>query len=60
MLIERTVTCPACWEPVDLQLDLSGESQDYVEDCSVCCRPMHVSYIVLDGALAELQVESAA
>jgi hypothetical protein len=60
VLIERTVTCPACWEPVDLQLDLSGESQDYVEDCSVCCRPMRISYIVLDGALAELQVESAA
>lgn len=60
MLIERTVTCPACWEAVALQLDLSGESQDYVEDCSVCCRPMRISYAVHEGELADLQVESAA
>ena len=60
MLIERTVTCPACWEPVDLQLDLSGDDQDYIEDCSVCCRPMRISFAVLDGELAEFQVESAA
>ena len=60
MLLERTVTCPACWEPVDLQLDLSGEDQDYVEDCSVCCRPMRITYSIFDGELAELQVESAA
>lgn len=60
MLVDRTVTCPACWEPIDLQLDLSGENQDYVEDCSVCCRPMRITYVVYDGELAEFQVESAA
>lgn len=60
MLVERTVTCPACWEPVDLQLDLSGENQDYIEDCAVCCRPMRITYTVHAEELAELQVESAA
>jgi len=60
MLLERIVTCPACWEPVDLQLDLSGEDQDYVEDCAVCCRPMRIIYTVHNGELAEFQVESAA
>jgi len=60
MLVERTVTCPACWEAVELQLDLSGEGQDYVEDCSVCCQPMRISYAVHQGELADLQVESAA
>jgi hypothetical protein len=60
MLLERTVTCPACWEPVELQLDLSGENQDYVEDCSVCCRPMRITYVVHQGELGDFQVESAA
>lgn len=60
MLLTRVVTCPACWEPVELRLDLSGEGQDYVEDCSVCCRPMHVSYDVHHGELTDFQVESAA
>lgn len=60
MLIDRTVTCPTCWEPVELQLDLSGDNQDYVEDCGICCRPMRITYAVLDGELADFQVESAA
>lgn len=43
MLEEVTVTCPACWETIQLDIDLSaGEVQDYTEDCPVCCRPMAV------------------
>ena len=60
MLLERTVICPCCWESIDLQLDLSGEAQDYVEDCSVCCRPMRISYTVYNGELGDFEVESAA
>ena len=60
MLVERTVTCPTCWQPSDLQLDLSDEAQDYIEDCGVCCRPMRISYALHQGELADLQVESAA
>lgn len=59
-LLERTVTCPCCWEPVVLSLDLSAGSQDYIEDCPVCCRPMQVSFTVVSDQLAELQVDSAA
>ena len=36
------ITCPYCWETVELSLDLSAGSQDYIEDCPVCCRPMLV------------------
>lgn len=37
------VTCPYCGEPVTLELDAgSGEAQEYVEDCPVCCRPWQV------------------
>lgn len=40
---EATVTCPYCAEQVGIALDPgSGESQDYVEDCPVCCRPWTV------------------
>lgn len=41
------VHCPYCGEPNDIALDPgSGASQDYVEDCQVCCRPwrVHVTY----------------
>lgn len=39
-LIETTVQCPYCWEEFNLLVDASVESQEYVEDCEVCCRPI--------------------
>ena len=50
------VSCPYCGETITLLLDLSVESQSYIEDCSVCCQPMNVSYRVEDGELAEVSV----
>jgi len=38
-----TVICPYCGEENEIALDPgSGASQDYIEDCQVCCRPWHV------------------
>ncbi|HET7797995.1 CPXCG motif-containing cysteine-rich protein [Nevskia sp.] len=47
-LTEAEVTCPACWEIIELTIDLSAGSQTYSEDCSVCCRPMTVRVWVSD------------
>ena len=60
-MLETTaeVACPYCGETITLFLDLSVESQTYIEDCSVCCQPMSVSYTVEDGELAGVTVESA-
>jgi hypothetical protein len=39
-----TVNCPYCSEPVEIALDPgSGDDQDYVEDCEICCRPWQVT-----------------
>ena len=59
-MLETTaeVSCPYCGEAITLLLDLSVESQTYIEDCSVCCQPMTVSYTAADGELAELNVEA--
>jgi hypothetical protein len=38
------VICPYCGEENSISLDPgSGETQDYVEDCQVCCQPWRVS-----------------
>ena len=55
--IDVEVTCPFCWETITLYLDLSVESQSYVEDCSVCCRPMTVTYSAQNGELINIEVE---
>jgi transcription elongation factor Elf1 len=59
-MLETTaeVSCPHCGETVLLFLDLSIESQSYIEDCSVCCQPMQVSYTTSDGELQDLRVEA--
>ncbi len=44
---EAIVYCPHCGEANEVRLDPgSGEDQEYVEDCYVCCRPwlMYVKY----------------
>lgn len=53
------VMCPHCGETILLFLDLSVEEQTYIEDCSVCCRPMTVSYSAADGELQSVDVEAA-
>lgn len=46
---EAEVTCLYCGEVITLELDRSsGESQDYVEDCQVCCRPLQV-HVLFDA-----------
>jgi len=52
----ETITCPYCWEPIEITLDLTVESQQQVEDCSVCCRPIVVRYSTADGELASLDI----
>ncbi len=41
-----SVECPYCGEPVELVIDCSIEQQDYIEDCSVCCRPILISVLI--------------
>jgi transposase-like protein len=37
------LSCPYCGESVELVIDEGGgNSQSYVEDCPVCCRPWQV------------------
>ena len=41
-LVDIAVTCPCCGERIVLLIDPSIPEQQYVEDCSVCCRPIQV------------------
>ena len=42
--LETSVVCPYCCEAASISLDPgSGEAQEYVEDCPVCCQPWLVN-----------------
>lgn len=54
---EVTVTCPYCGEPFSTLVDCSAGTQQYVEDCQVCCQPIVFSCNVdADGCLNRLDV----
>ena len=45
-----TVQCPYCGEEIEITLDPgSGDSQEYVEDCEVCCNPWRVTVSYHEG-----------
>jgi hypothetical protein len=43
------IQCPYCGESFESQLDVSGGSACYVEDCQVCCRPIEFN-VEVDSA----------
>ncbi len=47
-----SIYCPYCGEPIDIVVDASLALQHYVEDCSVCCRPMELSVSVDSGQVS--------
>jgi hypothetical protein len=56
--LEAEVACPHCGEPLVISLDPgSGEQQEYVEDCQVCCNPMQVRVWYASDGSARVEVE---
>jgi hypothetical protein len=46
------VYCPYCGEIIEIVVDLSVDHQEYVEDCSVCCRPIVMEVTAGDNGAA--------
>ena len=49
--LKHSITCPHCGEAIPIAIDVSGDDQDDVQDCTVCCSPIHVAYSVRNGRL---------
>ena len=41
-LQEADIGCPYCGEVITLLIDPSIDTQQYIEDCQVCCRPIEI------------------
>jgi DNA replicative helicase MCM subunit Mcm2 (Cdc46/Mcm family) len=56
---EASYVCDACGEEIVIPLDPSaGMSQEYVEDCPVCCRPNVVHVEIDDNGEARVWAEA--
>jgi hypothetical protein len=56
LLHETPIRCPYCGEPVTVLIDCSVETQEYVEDCAVCCQPMTLLIAAGPGGDPQVQV----
>ena len=58
--MELAVSCPYCGEGNTIFVDESaGGSQEYVEDCQVCCQPWQVRVTLDEDGEAEVDVRKA-
>jgi hypothetical protein len=55
--MEYFFACPYCWQRISVVLDGSVNSQTYVEDCEVCCRPIEIRYTMDDGEVADFDAK---
>ena len=56
--MEHFFVCPYCAQQISCVLDTSVLSQTYVEDCEVCCRPIHVRYVVHGDDVVEFEAKT--
>ena len=50
---EKKFKCPYCFERISMLVDLSENgTQEYIEDCEVCCQPIQIHFEVQGHQLA--------
>lgn len=50
------VQCPYCGESMELDIDCAAGTQQYTEDCPVCCKPVTVSVRVDEEGRPKVEV----
>ena len=52
------ISCPYCWQRIEISIDCSVDDYSYVEDCHVCCRPIHIQVRINEDKMPEVQVRT--
>ena len=52
------ISCPYCGEMIEILIDPSVESQSYIEDCQVCCRPMTMTVTMDEEGRPQVQANA--
>lgn len=52
------IQCPYCGETIEISVDCSVESQRYIEDCQVCCRPIEMTVTIDETGLPVVEVST--
>jgi transcription elongation factor Elf1 len=55
--VETEITCPFCGEHISILVDPSVDQETYIEDCSVCCRPIEISVTCASGEIQSIEAQ---
>jgi sarcosine oxidase delta subunit len=48
-LFSKQILCPYCGERIEMNIENTGEAQQYIEDCEVCCQPINIHIVVTEN-----------
>jgi hypothetical protein len=57
-LLTAFIQCPYCGQKIEVIVDCSVGRQQYVEDCSVCCRPITLLVVASPGEVDSIQART--
>jgi len=55
-MIEYYFDCPHCWQNQLKMIDPSVETQNFIEDCEVCCNPLVFTLTVINNRIESFVV----
>jgi hypothetical protein len=56
LISEVDICCPHCGEVFPLAIDTSIREQSFIEDCTVCCRPIQLTVRSRPGEIVRLEI----
>ena len=54
-MIEYHFSCPYCFESGLKLVDFTIRSQNFIEDCEVCCNPIDFNIELKDGTITSFE-----
>tara|TARA_B100001109_G_scaffold233627_1_gene212212 strand:- start:202 stop:381 length:180 start_codon:yes stop_codon:yes gene_type:complete len=54
-MIEHHFICPYCFEFKSKLIDFSVKSQNFIEDCEVCCNPIEFNVELQNGIITAFE-----
>lgn len=58
VVIEWEIECPFCGGAFIVLIDASVNEQDYIEDCQVCCKPIHFLVKCEEGTVVRVDLSA--
>jgi len=57
-MLEHFFQCPYCLAEITMLIDPSISSQQYIEDCEVCCNPIEIRVALQEGEISTFEAKS--